>query len=121
MSAASTLLESFLVLLLVCGLAFAVLLVARRAGVARAFGAAELVGQLPLEPRRSLYLVKIGGRVLVVGASEAGLSKLGELEATDVPKADGPVSFADALARALGRARASSKESERDGDGGPVS
>lgn len=103
-SAAGTLLETFLTLILVCGIAFVVLYFARRAGVARAFGGAELIGQLPLEPRRAIYLVRLGSKVLVIGASEAGLSKLGEVEATEVPTGKAtPRSFGDVLARALTR------------------
>jgi flagellar protein FliO/FliZ len=109
-SAASTLLETFLTLVLVCAVAFIVLIVARRAGVARAFGGAELVGQLPLEPRRAIYLVRIGGRILVIGASEAGLAKLGEVDAAEVPAgASAPKTFSDVLAKALSRGRASTE------------
>lgn len=104
MNAAGTLLETFLTLVLVCAVAVVMLWLARRAGVARAFGAAELVGQLPLEPRRAVYLVRIGARVLVVGASEAGLTKLSELDASDVPlHHNAPRNFSDVLKKALAR------------------
>ncbi len=48
-------------------------------------GALELVGRLPLEPRRVVYLVKVADVVLVLGASERGLEKLAELDAAKLP------------------------------------
>ncbi len=65
--------------------ALAVLLVygARRAGLGRASGPLAVVGRLPLDARRAVYLVRVGKAVYVIGASEAGLVKLGE-----VPEAD---------------------------------
>jgi flagellar protein FliO/FliZ len=128
-SAAGTLLETFLTLALVCGVAFVVLYFAKRAGIARAFGGVELVGQLSLEPRRAIYLVRLGGKVLVIGASEAGLTKLGEVEATELPAAGPPPQrFGDVLARALTRtpaagaapaeAHAPETRDERPGDEG---
>lgn len=116
MSAAGTLLETFVTLLVVCIVAFVLLYFARKAGVARAFGAAELVGQLPLEARRAVYLVRVGGRVLVIGASEAGLTKLAELEAADVPVTAGPKTFADVLSKALARSRSTSASADTNGD-----
>jgi hypothetical protein len=46
-----------------------------------------------------------GGQVLVIGASEAGLTKLGEVSAKELPEADvasGAPPFGDVLARVLG-------------------
>jgi flagellar biogenesis protein FliO len=101
MSYAGYLLETFATLVVVCGLAFVVLLGARRMGIGRASGAIRLVGQLPLDARRAIYLVRIGESVLVVGASEGGLTKLGEVLASDLPKEPEvkPIRFADVLAR----------------------
>ena len=73
--------QTFVTLLAVCALAFAVLYGARRLGLGRPRGPFSLVGQLPLDARRSIYLVKVAEQVIVVGASEAGLTKLGELPA----------------------------------------
>jgi flagellar biogenesis protein FliO len=60
--------------------ALGVLLVygARRAGVGRASGPMAIVGRLPLDARRALYLVRVGRAIYVIGASEMGLVKLGE-------------------------------------------
>ncbi len=52
---------------------------ARRVGVPRALGPVELLARLPLEARRSVYVVRVVDRVLIIGSSEAGLTKLGEL------------------------------------------
>lgn len=76
---AEYLLESAAVLVVVIGLGALVLHAARRAGVARSAGSLELLARLPLEARRSVYVVRVLDQVLILGASEAGLSKLGEL------------------------------------------
>ncbi len=61
--------------------ALAILLVygARRAGVGRATGPLSVVGRLPLDARRAVYLVRVGRAIYVIGASETGLVKLGEM------------------------------------------
>jgi flagellar protein FliO/FliZ len=101
--------ETFVTLAIVCGLAYAVLFGARRLGVGRARGPIELVGQLPLDARRFIYLVRVGGQVYVVGAGEGGFTKLGELDAGSLPPAEKSEAFAKILAKALGRDGAASK------------
>ncbi len=98
-SYAGYLLETFITLVVVCGLAFVVLYGARRFGIGRASGSIKLVGQLPLDARRAIYLVKIGEQVIVVGASEGGLTKLGEVPADALPKEieTKPLKFSDFL------------------------
>ncbi len=100
-SYAGYLLETFITLGVVCALAFVVLYGARRFGVGRASGSIRLVGQLPLDARRAIYLVRIGESVLVVGASEGGLTKLGEVPAASLPAEieRKPLRFADVLSR----------------------
>lgn len=102
---ASYLVETFVTLLVVCGLAFVVLFGARRLGVGRPRGPIKLVGQLPLEARRAIYLVRVGSQVIVVGVSEAGFTKLGEMPAGDVPEDETAAAapFSDVLARMLAR------------------
>ncbi|GAC1557787.1 MAG: hypothetical protein NVS3B10_17480 [Polyangiales bacterium] len=102
-SYAGYLLETFVTLMAVCGLAFVVLYGARRLGIGRPRGPIQLVGQLPLDARRGIYLVQVGKQVLVVGASEAGITKLGEVAAHELPVIDPTTSapFADVLARVL--------------------
>ena len=71
--------ESVALLIVVAALALLVLWGARRAGLGRVLGPVELLARLPLEVRRSVYVVRVVDRVLILGASEAGLVKLGEL------------------------------------------
>lgn len=104
---ASYIVETFVTLLAVSGIAFVVLYGARRLGVGRPRGPVQLLGHLPLEARRSVYLVRVGKQVLVVGASEAGLVRLGEMPSgeLEVPQDDvaGPAApFSDVLAKVLG-------------------
>ena len=104
-SYAGYIVQTVVTLLAVCALAFVVLYGARRLGVGRPRGPIELVGLLPLDARRSIYLVKVAGQVIVVGASEAGFTKLGELPAGEVPaevKGES-AAFSDVLTRMLGR------------------
>ncbi len=98
--------QTFVTLLAVCAIAFAILYGARRLGLGRPRGPISLVGQLPLDARRSIYLVKVGEQVIVVGASEAGFTKLGELDAKQVPAEaePAPPAFAEVLSRLTQRA-----------------
>lgn len=103
---ASYIVQTIVTLLAVCAIAFAVLYGARRLGIGRPRGPIELVGLLPLDARRSIYLIKVAGQVIVVGASEAGFTKLGEIPAGEVPidaKAEASSSFAEVFARALSK------------------
>jgi flagellar biogenesis protein FliO len=77
--------ESIALLFVIAALAVIVLLLARRAGLGRASGPVELLARLPLEARRSVYVVRVIDRVFVLGASEAGLVKLGELDNDAIP------------------------------------
>jgi flagellar biogenesis protein FliO len=81
------LVTSLLVLGGVCVAAFvAVKLFARVLAGGRARGAhmLDVVARVPLEPRRSLYVVEVAGKTLLVGTSEMGLSVLSELDAAEV-------------------------------------
>ncbi len=86
----------------ISALAVLVLYGARRVGVGRPSGPLTLVGRLPLEGRRMVYLIRVGETVYVVGASEAGLHKLGEVGRQELGAAEdlGPGSFREAWARA---------------------
>jgi flagellar biogenesis protein FliO len=100
------LLESLATLAGVCALAVAVLWGARRAGLGAPSGPIKLRGHLPLDARRSVYIVQVGEHVFVLGVGEAGFTKLGEIAATELPPSvDSPraSAFSDVLARALGR------------------
>lgn len=81
--------QTFVTLVGVAALAVLVLYAARRAGVGRPTGPIHLVGRLPLDGRRSVYLVRVGKTIHLVGSSEAGLVKLGEMAEADVPSDGG--------------------------------
>lgn len=100
---ASYIVQTIVTLLAVCAIAFVVLYGARRLGIGRPRGPVELVGLLPLDARRAIYLVKVAGQVIVVGASEAGFTKLGELAADALPPEVEPAraDFGDVLGRVL--------------------
>lgn len=65
-------------------------------------GPMSVVARLPVEPRRSILLIKVGERCLVVGSSEAGMTSLGEIPADELEiekEPDGRRTFADVLHR----------------------
>lgn len=105
--------ETLVTLLGVIALAVLVLYGARRLGVGRPAGPVTLVGRLPLDGRRAIYLVRVGKTVYVVGASEAGLAKLGEVPdvglelETEVPA---PATFKEVLARVVKKPAAGDEE-----------
>jgi flagellar biogenesis protein FliO len=76
---ASYLIQTVVTLAGVVALAAVLLYGARRAGVGRPSGPLSLLGRLPLDARRAVYLVRVGTTIYVVGSSEAGLVKLGEV------------------------------------------
>jgi flagellar protein FliO/FliZ len=81
------LVTSLIVLGVVCVAAFvAVRVFGRLLSTGRARGAhlMNVVSRVPLEPRRSLYVVEVAGKTLLVGTSEMGLSVLTELDAHEV-------------------------------------
>jgi flagellar protein FliO/FliZ len=81
------LITSLVVLGAVCVAAFVVVrLVGRFFMTARSRGGQVMavVAKLPLEPRRSLYVVEVAGKTLLVGTSEMGLSLLSELDVAEV-------------------------------------
>lgn len=104
-----SLLATLLSLALVCGLAWVVLrwLSGRTGG--RSDRGLQVVARCALEPRRSLYVVRAAGRILLIGSGEGGLALLTELDAEAfaaqagegrLAGAAGRTRFADALARA---------------------
>ena len=81
------LLTSLVVLACVCVAAFVVVrLFGRFLATGRTRGAhlLDVVARVPLEPRRSLYVVEVAGKTLLVGTSEMGLSVLSELDGGEV-------------------------------------
>ncbi len=81
---ATYLVETFVTLLAVVAIAIFVLVGAKRLGIGKPHGPIVLLGRMPLDPRRVLYLVKVADQVLILGASEAGLTKLGEVKSPEI-------------------------------------
>jgi flagellar biogenesis protein FliO len=102
---AGYLVETFVTLAVVCGLAVLFLWGAKRAGLGRGSGPVELYGHLQLEARRAIYLVKVVDTIYVVGVGEGGFTKLGEVAASTLPPPTAARTrpFADVLARVLGK------------------
>jgi flagellar protein FliO/FliZ len=103
------LVTSLLVLGAVCVAAFvAVRVLGRFLATGRARGAhlMDVVARVPLEPRRSLYVVEVAGKALLVGTSEMGLTVLTELDAGEVKARAVPrVGFAELVRDAVRRLR----------------
>lgn len=81
------LVTSLVVLVGVCIAAFVVVRVFGRflaTGRTRGAHLLDVVARVPLEPRRSLYVVEVAGKTLLVGTSEMGLSVLSELDGSEV-------------------------------------
>ena len=103
------LMTSLLVLAAVCVAAFVVVkLVGRVLATGRVRGAhlLDVVARVPLEPRRSLYVVEVAGKTLLVGTSEMGLSVLSELDGSEVrARAAAQPTFGELVRRAWARRR----------------
>jgi len=110
------LLQALVALLATVFLAWLVLrwLAARGLGVGRAGGRFEVLERLPLDARRSLVLVRLGDRILVVGVGDgAAPSLVCELPEADLPAVGTPMRsprFAELL---RGRIPSGSKSAER--------
>ncbi len=115
---ATYIVETLVTLVAVIALAILVLVSARRFGLGRPLGPLELVGRLPLEGRRAVYLVRVAQRVFILGASEAGLEKLGELDPNWVESSSEPKGgFRDVLARILDRKQEAKLDESSSGEG----
>ena|SRR5258706_8805807 len=92
-------LSTTVALLSVCALAMAMLrLLGRRGPSLRGL---RVVARLPLDARRTLYVVEAGGRCLLLGGGDGALTLLTELERGSVPAME-PVAPLEALKRAIG-------------------
>jgi flagellar biogenesis protein FliO len=112
------LIESMIALACILALAVFLLYSGRRAGLGQAAGPIQLLARLRLEARRSVYLVRVHDQVLIIGSSEAGLARLGQLPEGAAAELDEVLpgrSFAGVLSASLGRPR------ENDGAGAPRS
>jgi flagellar biosynthetic protein FliO len=66
---------------LVCVLAYAVLRFLSRRGFGHASGPIRILARCALEPRRSLYLIEVAGRRLLVGTGDGPMTTLADLGA----------------------------------------
>src|SRR5512139_645878 len=119
------LVTSLLVLGAVCIAAFiAVRVLGRLLATGRARGThlLDVVAKVPLEPRRSLYVVEVAGKTLLVGTSEMGLSVLSELDGGEVrSRVQAQPSFGELVRQAWNRRKARSAGSASgQGAGEPV-
>jgi len=107
------LVTSLLVLGGVCVAAFVVVRVVGRVlatGRSRGVHVLDVVARLPLEPRRSLYVIEVAGKTLLVGTSEMGLSLLSELDGGEVrARVVGRASFGELVRAAWLRRRGPSE------------
>ena len=85
-----SLLQTLLALAAVCILAWVVLRWGARRGFGFGQGRVRVLERVPLDARRSLYLIEIGERVLLIGAGEgaapAVLAELGKDELPPLPE-----------------------------------
>lgn len=102
-------LSTALALLAVCALAVVSLRLLGRRAAGQPTRGLRVVARLPLDARRTLFVVEAAGRSLLVGAGDGPLTLLAELDPSRLPApATTPaVSAAEALKRALGLAVAS--------------
>jgi flagellar biosynthetic protein FliO len=95
----ASLLQSLLGLAAVCILAWVVLRWSAQRGLGMGAGQrVQVIERVPLDARRWVYLVKIGERVLVLGAGDgASPTLLTEIAAKDLPSAPRSRSFVEVL------------------------
>ncbi len=95
-------------------LAYLLLIAGRRWSNFPTKGPLELVGRLPLEGRRAVYLVRVDKTILVLGATDQNIAKLGELPLDHLgaelvsPRGD----FASIWGRATARSEHGSEDSD---------
>nr|MDQ3365315.1 flagellar biosynthetic protein FliO [Myxococcota bacterium] len=116
------LITSLVVLGAVCIAAFVVVrLLGRVLATGRLRGAhlLDVVARVPLEPRKSLYVVEVAGKTLLVGTSEMGLSVLTELDGAEVrARAVPQQSFGELVRAAWLRRRGARDRGEAGGEAG---
>lgn len=101
------LVTSIVVLAIVGIVAFVVVRVVGRflaTGRVRGAHLLDVIARVPLEPRRSLYVVEVAGKTLLLGTSEMGLNVISELDGAEVRARTVPrQSFGDLVRAAWGR------------------
>jgi flagellar biogenesis protein FliO len=94
-SYAAFLIETLLILAGVCALAWAVIrfalpkVMGARGVVGGGKGVLRIVARMPLEPRKTLYVVEAAGKTLLVGVSDGGpMTTLAELDGKRVDEVE---------------------------------
>ena len=99
-----SLMLSFASLGVVCLVAWGALRLLAGRGIGKASGAIRVVARCPLEPRRSVYVIEVGGRCFLVGVGDGPMALLAEIDAEKLPGPEAAAPrFAEVLARALRR------------------
>ncbi len=87
-SLGAALAQTLITLAAVCALAWWVLRWAARRGVGRGpAGVITVVDRVALDPRRTLFVVRVGAKALLLGGSDGSLSVLSELDPATLPDA----------------------------------
>ena len=99
-----SLLQTLLALAAVCVLAWVVLRWSAKRGLGLGGGRrVKVLERVPLDGRRALYLVEVGGRVLLIGAGDASApAVLAELDPDELPDLPAAKGFGDLIARLRG-------------------
>jgi flagellar protein FliO/FliZ len=68
-------------------------------------GRIRVLERVAIDPRRSLLLIEVGGKVLLVGAGDGPMAVLADIDPATLPASPArrPAVFKDIFARALGR------------------
>lgn len=84
------LLQTFLALGFVCGLAYVIFrwVLPRLSAVRSPGGMVRVVDRVGLDARKSLYVIEVTGRWLLIGVSESGVQLLSELDARSAEEAE---------------------------------
>jgi len=109
--------QAAVTLLGVALLAYLIVTANRRWGAVAGRGPLELLGRLPLEGRRAVYMVRVNNRVLVLAATDQQITKVADLPDDGVTSHGVPSPrFSDVLRR-LTQRPAESSASEPNDDG----
>jgi flagellar biogenesis protein FliO len=115
------LITALIVLVAACVAMFVLVRIAGRwlaTGRTRGAGLLDVIARVPLEARRSLYIVEVAGKALLLGTSELGVTVLSELDGERVRAAPQPLTFVEQVRRAMtARRRPRHRNDDRDGDG----
>jgi len=86
-SLAVQILDGLLILAAICILTYLVLRygLGRLRGAGRPGGAIRVVDRVDLDGRRSLVAVRVGERAFLLGVSEAGVTKVADLDPEELP------------------------------------